>query len=213
MRVSARGLVGLARSQQRIAASFLDARLFSIERAGKSVKPGAALVIDNEPHKVVKITQGKRGKGGGFVRATLKSLISNSVFEKTFTSDENVEHADLERDRVQYSWEDSDCYVFMNSDTFEEIKVPKDVIDDREWLSEGLDIKLLKFRGKVIGAQLPEVCEYSVEAVDLPGRAAVGNTMVCRLSCGAELAVPAFIKEGSRIKVNTVTREYVEKAE
>ena len=170
-------------------------------------------MIDDVPHKVLKITQGKRGKGGGFVRATLKSLITNSVFEKTFTSDENVEHADLERERVQFSWEDSDCFVFLHSDTFEEIKVAKDIVDEREWLVEGLDVKLLKFRDKVIGAQLPEICEYVVEAIDLPGRAAVGNNFVCRLDCGAELSVPSFIKEGTRIRVNTLIKEYVEKAE
>ena len=63
-------------------------RHFSKERAGKSVKPGAAIVLDGAPHRVIKIIQGKRGKGGGFVRATLKNMISPNSFEKTFTSDE-----------------------------------------------------------------------------------------------------------------------------
>lgn len=61
----------------------------SKERAGKSIRPGAAIVLDGVPHRVTKMNQGKRGKGGGFVRATLKNLLTdNTTFEKTFTSDE-----------------------------------------------------------------------------------------------------------------------------
>jgi hypothetical protein len=72
-------------------------RYFSKERAGKSVKPGCAIILDGQPHRCTKMIQGKRGKGGGFIRATLKNILTNNTFEKTFTSDEIVEHADLER--------------------------------------------------------------------------------------------------------------------
>ena len=59
--------------------------------------------------------------GGGFIRATLKNLISGQIFEKTFTSDETVEHADLEKEAAKFSWEEQDCYVFLNSSTYEVI--------------------------------------------------------------------------------------------
>ena len=70
------------------------------DRAGKSVKPGVALVLDGVPYKVTKIIQGKRGKGGGYVRAFMKNLEASGVIEKTFTSDELVEFADLEQEAV-----------------------------------------------------------------------------------------------------------------
>lgn len=97
------------------------------ERAGKSVRPGANLVLDNIPHRVTKIIQGKRGKGGGFIKATLKNLQTGFTHEKTFTSDETVEHADMERQIAQFSWKDTsdDTLVFMNTQTFEEIRIPK----------------------------------------------------------------------------------------
>lgn len=78
-----------ASQQYRLSPLFISvSRFFSKERAGKSVRPGAALVLDGVPHRVTKIIQGKRGKGGGFVKATLKNMESSNTFEKTFTSDE-----------------------------------------------------------------------------------------------------------------------------
>ena len=108
-----------------IAAQLVACRHFSKERAGKGVRPGVAILVDGAPHRVSKITQGKRGKGGGFVRATVKNLLSGQVFEKTYTSDEMIEFADLEKELATFSWEDSDNYIFMSTQTFEEIPVPK----------------------------------------------------------------------------------------
>lgn len=89
------------------------------------MRPGVAILVDGAPHRVSKIVQGKRGKGGGFVRATVKNLVSGQVFEKTYTSDEMIEFADLEKELATFSWEDSDNYIFMSTQTFEEITVPK----------------------------------------------------------------------------------------
>lgn len=76
------------------------------ERAGKSVRPGTTLVIDGAPHRVNSITQGKKGKGGGFVKAKVRSLLSGHVFEKTYLVDEVVEHADVEKEvaEVRLLW-------------------------------------------------------------------------------------------------------------
>ena len=142
-------------------------RLFGKERANKCVKPGAALVIDSVPHRVISITQGKRGKGGGFVRARLKSLVSNNTFEKTFTSDEIVEEADLEKVTVQYSWNDGNEYIFIDTTSFEETRVNTEIIDKRDFLCEGQEVTLLKFGEEVIGVQMPIVCEYTVTAIDV----------------------------------------------
>jgi elongation factor P len=110
-----------------------------LQRANKAIKPGETLIIDGELNKVVKYIQGKRGKGGGFVRATLKNILTSSVFEKTFTSDEVVETAELEKVAAQYSWSDADNHVFMTQDTFEEVLIPVDDIDS-EYLADGLEV-------------------------------------------------------------------------
>ena len=128
----------------RLSPVLIISRGFSKERAGKGIRPGVAIIVDDAPHRVSKITQGKRGKGGGFIRATLKNLLSGQTFEKTYTSDEVVEFADLEKETATYSWEDSDNYMFMSSQTFEEIPVPKSEVDNGTFLLGGLEVKLLK---------------------------------------------------------------------
>jgi len=192
----------------RVGNTFL--RQFSKERAGKSVRPGCALVLDGVPHRCTKMIQGKRGKGGGFVRATLRNLISLQTYEKTFSSDEVVEHADLQKRIAQYSWEDSNSLVFMSSDTFEEIRVSKDIADNKDYLLEGSDVKLLLFRDSVIGVEIPEVVEYTV--VKLNTDKSKQGDQEATLNSGAKIMVPLFIKENSRIKVNTVEGTYVERA-
>ena len=122
------------------------------ERAKASVKPGANLVIDGEPHRVTHIIQGKKGKGGGFVKAKLKSLMSGNVYEKLFLSDEIVEHAELESESVQYSWEDSDEFIFMHSTTFEEIRIAKEDVPNSKFMQADQTVKLQKYNDKVIGS-------------------------------------------------------------
>jgi len=182
------------------------------ERAGKSIRPGANLVLSGVPHRVTKITQGKRGKGGGFVRATLKNLSSGFTHEQTFTSDETVEHAEMERQVAQYSWSDTNdsSLVFLNTDSFEEIRVPQSLVDNSHFLLEGQEVKLLKFKDSILGVELPVIAEYTVVAVD-PSREHGGNQMG-KLDTGHELWMPLFIKEGTRVRVNTQDNLYVDRA-
>ena len=124
---------------------FCNFRNFSKERAGKSVRPGCAIILDGQPHKCVKMIQGKRGKGGGFVKATLKNLISGNTYEKTFTSDEIVEHAELERKTASFSWSDENNYIFMDLETFEEIILPKEEVELGDFLTPGLEVRLSSY--------------------------------------------------------------------
>ena len=117
-------------------------RCFSKERAGKSIRPGCAIILDNQPHRCTKLVQGKRGKGGGFVRATLKNIITGNTFEKTFTSDEIVEHADLERRTVTFSWSDDVNYIFMDAENYEEVMIPKTTVEMGHYLIPGLEVRL-----------------------------------------------------------------------
>jgi elongation factor P len=184
-------------------------RCFSKERAGKSVRPGANLVIDGVPHRVAKITQGKRGKGGGFVRATLKNIKSAQVFEKTFTSDEMVEHADMEREKYQYSWNDGNLYVFINTVSFEEVQLLKEDVDKAEFLVEGQEVMLLMFNDAVMGVELPLTLEYAIDEVLGSENGSSGGYHSVRLSSGATVLVPEHLKEGDVIKVNNKEAKYV----
>jgi elongation factor P len=183
-----------------------------MEKALKAVKPRARIVVTGQPHMVSKITQGKRGKGGGFVKAGLKNLISGNTTEKTFTSDEMVEMANMEKQIVNYSWcdESSNTLVFLDSETYEEVRVHKDIIDNAKFLVEGNDVKLLLFKGEVIGADLPTVCEFVVDSIDMV-KSTSGNYSAV-LNSGAKINVPDFIKVGETIRVNVEEGKYVERA-
>ena len=94
------------------------------------MRPGVNIILDNQPHRCTKMVQGKRGKGGGFIKATLKNVINGNSFEKTFTSDEMVELTELERKTMSYSWSDDSNYYFMDLETFEEVAVPTNIVDE-----------------------------------------------------------------------------------
>lgn len=120
------------------------------------------------PHRVSKITQGKRGKGGGFVKATLKNIVTNNTYEKTFTSDEMVEQADMRKLHVTYSWEDTsvDELVFFSVDNFEEVRLKRELIDRPEFLVEGIPMYVVYFEDKPIGADFPVVYDYTIVSID-----------------------------------------------
>jgi len=179
---------------------------------------------------VTGIIQGKRGKGSGFIKAKLKSLVNGTSFERTFISDDIVEHAELENEEATYSWEDTDDLVFMNSRTFEEIRISKSEVENSKFIKEGQDVKLQKFNEKIIGitklashplfaifaayyyilgVQIPIVVQLEVTSVDA---SAQGGLIRVRLCSGASVSVPEHIKVGDAIKVNTTDGTYIERA-
>ena len=182
----------------------------TMEKAIKAVKPRSRIVLEGAPWFCTKIQQGKRGKGGGFVKASLKNLITGSTKDYTFSSDEQVEIAELEKAAASLSWSEGACLVFMDSETFEEIRVDSKVIDNAEYLSDGAEVKLLKFMGDVIGVELPTIAEFNVTSIEMVK--STGGNFPATLDSGASILVPSFIKVGERIRVNVEEGKYVERA-
>lgn len=185
-------------------------RAFGEKTKGNKIRPGMAIVFNDLPHKVTKMTQGKKGKGGGFCKTTLKNMVTGQTYEKTFTADVVVDMADLERETFQYSWSDGDNFSFLSAVTFEETRVPWADVEDRDYLVEGREVTLLKFNGNVIGCELPTTADYDVVRVDLNNKSA-SNYHTVILESGAEVSVPDFIGVGTRIKVNIPERAYIER--
>ena len=191
--------------------SIVSSRSFAtMEKAIKAVKPRSRIVLEGAPWFCTKIQQGKRGKGGGFVKASLKNLITGSTKDYTFSSDEQVEIAELEKAAASLSWSEGACLVFMDSETFEEIRVDSKVIDNAEYLSDGAEVKLLKFMGDVIGVELPTIAEFNVTSIEMVK--STGGNFPATLDSGASILVPSFIKVGERIRVNVEEGKYVERA-
>lgn len=184
--------------------------LATMEKASKAIKPRSRIELNGQPWMVSKITQGKRGKGGGFVKASLKNLVSGITMEKTFTSDEMVPLASMSKQMVNYSWKDGTTLVFLDNDTFEEVRVDGALLDNSQYLVEGTDVKLFLFKGEVIGVDLPTICEFEVTQIDLVKSA--GGNYPATLSSGAKCLVPDFIKVGDSIRVNIEEGKYVERA-
>ena len=144
-----------------------------------------------------------------FFRATLKGLTTEQHFDKTFTSDEIVEHASLHHTKAQYNWTDGENYNFMDSETYEEIVLSKDDVtsDVIDFLYEGLEVRLNWYDNKVISVELPLVMEMEVVSFD---EKAMNKTAI--LKSGLSIPVPDFILKGGRVRVNTVDKEYIDRA-
>ena len=186
------------------------------ERARIAVKPRALITENNQPHRVTKIQQGKRGKGGGFVKANLKNMMTGNTTEKTYTSDEMVELAHLEKSTVTFSWVDDSTkeLVLMDTTTFEEVRVLHSSVDCAKYLSEGQEVLMLSFQDQPFDLEIPKVCEFVIESID-PSKS-TGNTgsqtHPAIIGSGAVVQVPIFVTAGMRIKVNTEENTYVERA-
>jgi elongation factor P len=137
-------------------------RFFCTYRARELIKPGIIIRVNNEPHKVIKITLGKRGKGGGFVKARLKHILTLNTFEKTFQSDELIEEANVIKIKSSFSWLDQEDLIFMNLETFEEIRILKEYVPNAGLLAEGEEYKIIQCEGKYVGVDFPNLCVCTV---------------------------------------------------
>lgn len=174
-------------------------------------------IIDLEgvPYKVVEYAQKQMGRGGSIVNTKLKNLITGNVLDRTFRNDEHVAPADITRESVQYLYSSSDTMHFMNTNTFESIELPVSVDTNvSKYIVEGGDIDTLVFDGRIIGFEWPK--NVILKVTNTPGgdkgNSASSNTKQATLETGISVAVPQFIKNGEKIKVDTRSGGYIERA-
>jgi elongation factor P len=178
-------------------------------------KNGMTLEFDGAPWKLLEFLHVKPGKGSAFVRSKLKNLSSGSTQEKTFRAGESVVSADVYKSEHQFTYKDGENFMFMNMETFEEIPVGPNNIDNADLLKEGLSCQVSVWNDQVIDVSLPQQVEY--EVVETPpnfkGNTAQGGTKPATLDSGAVINVPMFIETGEKIIVSTQGRpEYMSRA-
>ena len=148
------------------------------------------------------------GRGAAFVRTKMRNLLTGNTNEKTFRSGEKFELAEVSRDVMQYTYMDGDDYMFMNMETFEELRVPPIAVS--KFVKEGMDCQIVQWNGKVIGCEVPN--PYTFEVVDtdpgLKGNTASGGDKPATICSGAVVTVPLFINIGDMISVNTEDGTY-----
>jgi elongation factor P len=178
------------------------------------IKKGTLIQIDGKPFRVVDYSQKVMGRGGSIVNVRLKSLIDGSVIPKTFKGSEKLEPAHVETKKVQYLYTDGTNYHFMDGVSFEQFELPGDLVDDaKSFIKEGDEVELQFFDDKVINIELPKGVYLEVTYAETVVKGDTTSSVLkdATLETGHTLKVPAFIKTGDVIKVDTRTGEYLER--
>lgn len=175
---------------------------------------GLKIEINDEPYIITYFQHVKPGKGGAFVRTKLKNMINKGILEKTFRSGEKVQKADIEEKNMTYSYKEDSNYVFMDDETYEQVFIPEDVIEEIiNFLKEDTEVSVLFFKGKPVEVILPIFVELEVIQCEpgVKGDTAAGGSKPATLETSYVLNVPLFIQEGDILKVDTRTGEYIER--
>ena len=178
------------------------------------LKKGALFVLDNEPYKVIEYNQKVMGRGGSIVNVRIKSLINGKVLERTFKGNEQLESADISLQQVQYLYRDGQTFYFMNQKTFEQFEVPSELIGEGAgYIQDGDMVQLQFFQGNPISIDLPKNVPLKVEYTEtaVKGHTSTSITKDATLETGIVIKVPAFIKTGDVISVDTSTGTYRER--
>jgi elongation factor P len=176
---------------------------------------GLSIIQDNEIYTIVEFQHVKPGKGGAFVRTKLKNARTGAVIDRTFRAGEKMEQARLERRPMQYLYNQDDEYYLMDNNTFEQISVPKAAIGDPvKYLKDGMEVMVVDHDGTIIGVEVPFFVELEVAETDpgVRGDTASGGSKPATLETGAVIQVPFFVNVGDRVKVDTRTDTYLERA-
>ncbi|OIP82070.1 elongation factor P [Candidatus Peregrinibacteria bacterium CG22_combo_CG10-13_8_21_14_all_44_10] len=179
------------------------------------LKPGVTIKMDGHPYVVLQATFSKQARGGGTNNTKLKNLISGSIIQKTFQGSDQLEQAEVGYSRAQYLYSTGGEYHFMDSNTFEQFAFTEDDLGDAvNYLLDGTDVDIQRYEDKPIGVRLPPKVDLKVIQADpgVKGDTASGGRKPAKLETGLTVQVPLFISEGDKIRVNTETGEYVERA-
>lgn len=178
------------------------------------LKKGTVIQIDGKPYRVIEYAQKVMGRGGSIVNVKIKNLIDGSVLPKTFKGQDKIERADVTTKTVQCLYNDGSTFFFMDPESFEQYELSSDLVDDaKNYLKPELEIGLQFFDSKVINIELPKNLFLEVTYTEdvVKGDTTSSVLKDATLETGFVTKVPAFIKVGDFISVDTSTGEYRER--
>ncbi len=176
------------------------------------LKNGLVLNLDGQLWTVVEFQHVKPGKGGAFVRTTLKNVLSGKVVDKTFNAGVKVDTATVDKRPMQYLYSDGEHFVFMDSDTFEQLEVPAGTVGDAaKYLLESAAATIGVHEGTPLYIELPTSVELEVTYTEpgLQGDRSTGGNKPAEVQTGASVQVPLFVSTGDKIKVDTRDGRYL----
>jgi elongation factor P len=175
-------------------------------------RSGVTIELDGSVWRVVEFLHVKPGKGSAFVRTKLKNAQTGNVIEKTFRAGESVPQASLEKLTMQYTYKDGNQYVFMDMETFDEVRLNPEQLGDRvKFLKEEMSVNILFWNDMVLDVELPNTIVLEITDTDpgLKGDTATGGTKPAIVETGAQVMVPLFVTIGERIKIDTRDGSYL----
>ena len=179
------------------------------------LKNGMVLDLDGQLWSVVHFQHVKPGKGGAFVRTTLKNVLSGKVVDRTFNAGTKVDTATVDRRPMTYLYREGDEFVFMDADTYDQVHVPAATLGDASgYLLENTDVVVAVHQGTPLYVELPTSVELVVAQTDpgLQGDRSTGGTKPATLETGASVQVPLFVSIGEKVKVDTRDGRYLGRA-
>lgn len=177
-------------------------------------KKGGKVLINNEPYEIVDYNFVKPGKGQALYKCKLRNMLKGGMLDRTFRSGDSVDEADVSRNDGSYSYRDGDSFYFLDSESFEQYGLPAATFADQmRFLMEGSEVQLLFFNGQLISMTPPQqvIMEVTYTEPAAKGDTATNVTKGATLECGTDIQVPAFIKEGDKIKIDVESGSYLER--
>ena len=178
------------------------------------LKKGVVCQIDSQPYRVIDYNQKVMGRGGSIVNVKLKNLITGAVIPKTFKGQDKIEPAEVTSKTVQYLYSDGSAFFFMDPNSFEQFELSADLVDEaKNFMKEGDELALKFFDGKVITVEMQKNVYLEVTYTEAVVKGDTTSSVLkdATLETGAVVKVPAFIKVGDIISVDTSTGEYRER--
>jgi len=176
------------------------------------LKNGISLLLDNGLFTVIEFQHVKPGKGGAFVRTKLRNLRNGNVIEKTFNAGIRVEQAILDRRDMQFLYKDGDDFVFMDTETYDQMTVaPVALGDAADYLIESATAVMALFGDEIVSVEIPASVELTIADTEpgLQGDRVSGARKPATLQTGKVIQVPLFVVIGDKVKVDTRSGDYI----
>ena len=178
------------------------------------LKKNVLITLDGQPYKVIEYSQKVMGRGGSIVNVRVKNLITGALIPKTFKGQEKIEPAEVTTKKVQYLYKDDDKFYFMDPTTFEQYELSNDLVgDSKDFMKDGDEMEIQFYNGSTINLTLPKNLWLEVTYTEnaVKGDTSTSVMKDATLETGVVIKVPAFIKTGDIVSVDTETYAYRER--
>ena len=176
---------------------------------------GVTFDMEGNVFQIIEFQHVKPGKGAAFVRTKIRNVISGAVTERTFSPTDKYPKAHIETKEMEYLYSDGELYYFMDVETYEQIPLEANKLGDNfRFVKENMTCKIVSYKGNVFSVEPPIFVELEVTDTEpgFKGDTATGTTKPATLETGATVKVPLFISTGDKLRIDTRTGEYIERA-